>query len=395
VSEDRYRVLFEHSSDGHIVIQDGGIIDCNQAALDLIGCQTRAEMLDLHPSVLSPELQPDGTPSSEVAARVDALAYEKGFHRFEFMHQTVDGQPLPVEVTLNSVQLESGPALVAVWHDLREIKRREREQKRLADALQEANARMTRDLEAAAAVQSALLPHVLPDVEGLGIEWAFQPCDELAGDILDVFLLDPRHLAFYVLDVSGHGVASSLLSVTASHFLSPGEQGSFFRGGGTRGARRLASPMEIVERLNEQVKPRGGPVQFLTLFCGILDLDTRKLRFTCAAHPGAMRLSPSGDVQLLEHPGLPLGIMADVQYEEESITLEAGDRLLVFSDGIPEARNEAGEQFGLERLRAAVQSTRDRTLRDEVDAVVRDVRAWCAPHEPQDDISLLALELRP
>ena len=394
MSEDRYRVLFEHSSDGHLVIQDGAIIDCNQAALDLIGCTTREEMLDLHPSVLSPERQPDGTPSSEVAARVDALAYEKGFHRFEFMHQTVDGDPLPVEVTLNSMQLESGPALVAVWHDLREIKRREREQLQLSEALRDANERMTRDLEAAAAVQSALLPHVLPDVEGLGIEWAFQPCDELAGDILDVFLLDPRHLAFYVLDVSGHGVASSLLSVAASHFLSPGQQGSLFRGGDSTADACPVRPLEIVERLNAQVQPRGGPVQFLTLFCGILDLDTCELTFTCAAHPGAMRLSRAGDVQLLEHPGLPLGIMAEVEYEEESISLETGDRLLVFSDGIPEARNERGELFGLERLRAAVLSTREGTLRDEVDAVVDAVRAWCAPREPQDDISLLAFELQ-
>ena len=387
MNNDRYRVLFEHSSDAHFILKDGIFVDCNDAALQMFACDSREDVIGKNPAVLSPELQPDGTPSAAKVEELQSIARRNGFHRFEFMHQTLAGEELPVSVTLNCVEFADGPAQISVVHDLREAKRLERE-------LRSANERMSRDLEAAAAVQSALLPHVLPSVDGIELEWAFHPCDELAGDILNVFLLDPGHLAFYVLDVSGHGVASSLLSVTASHFLAPGRQGSLFRGGGADSS-VVPSPTEIAGQLNARLHSRGGPVQFLTLFCGILDLETRDLRYTCAAHPGALRLAQDGEVSLLEHPGLPIGIVADVQYEEGTTQLRCGDRLYVFSDGIPEARAPNGEQYGTERLTESLVDLFQVDLRDSVDSLVGQVREWCAPNQPQDDISLVAIEVTP
>ena len=122
-----FRVLFEHSSDAHLVFDDTGIIDCNNAAIAMLACEDKAEVLQLHPAVLSPERQPDGRLSMEKSVEMDGLARLHGYHRFEWMHRRMTGELFPVEVTLTPVVLASGGALLGVWHELTESKAREAE----------------------------------------------------------------------------------------------------------------------------------------------------------------------------------------------------------------------------------------------------------------------------
>jgi PAS domain S-box-containing protein len=225
---DRFRVLFEHSSDAHFIFDETGITDCIDATVRLLGAADKAHVLALHPPVLSPEYQPDGRRSLEKAREMDALARARGYHRFEWLHRKLDGEVFPVEVTLNAVEIGGKAALIVVWHDLTEIKRVEAELRQRTEELEAVNrklaatnARLKRDLRAAARVQQALLPAALPDTPPVRLAWAFRACEELAGDLLNIFLLDERHVGLYLLDVSGHGVAASLLSVAVSHSLTP------------------------------------------------------------------------------------------------------------------------------------------------------------------------------
>lgn len=126
-AEERFRVLFDRSTDAHLIFDGSGIIDCNKAAVEMLGCRDKREVLSLHPAELSPEFQPDGRRSLEKCVEMDALAYEKGFHRFEWVHRRMNGEEFPVEVTLNPVELAGRPALLVVWHDISERKRHERE----------------------------------------------------------------------------------------------------------------------------------------------------------------------------------------------------------------------------------------------------------------------------
>src|SRR5262249_49177953 len=143
-------------------------------------------------------------------------------------------------------------------HDLTQIKRTEAELRRRTGQLESANrelavsnARLKRDLQAAARVQKALLPVALPDAGPVRFAWAFRPCEELAGDLLNIYRLDDAHVGFYVLDVSGHGVAAALLSVTVSRLLSSHGPTSLLRlPPGAERAGELAPPREVVERLN-------------------------------------------------------------------------------------------------------------------------------------------------
>lgn len=126
-ANEKFRVLFEHSSDAHLIFDDGGIIDCNNAAVAMLRCRDKEQVLRLHPAVLSPEVQPDGQTSRAKSIEMDRLGRERGFHRFEWMHRRMDGEDFPVEVTLTPVQLSTGPSLLVVWHELTEIKQREAE----------------------------------------------------------------------------------------------------------------------------------------------------------------------------------------------------------------------------------------------------------------------------
>ena len=123
LAEERFRVLFEQSSDAHLLFDESGIIDCNNATVRMLRCRTKEQVLHIHPATLSPEFQPDGKRSMEKSVEMDRLAKERGYHRFEWMHQRADGDVFPVDVTLTPVTLNGKPTLLVVWHDITERKR--------------------------------------------------------------------------------------------------------------------------------------------------------------------------------------------------------------------------------------------------------------------------------
>ena len=128
-AEDKFRVLFEQSSDAHLLFHEqDGVLDCNDAALRLLGCLDRSELLGQHPATLSDEFQPDGRRSREKSQEMDANARREGFHRFDWWIRRQDnGVVFPCEVTLTPVDVAGSSVLLVVLHDLTERKRHEQE----------------------------------------------------------------------------------------------------------------------------------------------------------------------------------------------------------------------------------------------------------------------------
>ena len=126
-SEERFRVLFEHSSEAHFLVGPQGIIDCNQAAVQMLRCTGKAELLALHPMHLSPKHQPDGRLSAEKGGEMEAAARAHGSHRFEWTHTRCDGAEFPTEIVLTPVTLNSQQVILSVWHDLTEQKEAEQQ----------------------------------------------------------------------------------------------------------------------------------------------------------------------------------------------------------------------------------------------------------------------------
>src|SRR5262249_46610426 len=152
----------------------------------------------------------------------------------------------------------------------------------------------------------------------------------------------------YVLDVSGHGAVASLLSVAASHLISPVGDSGLLRGPHETAELgvRLTSPPEVATRLNSVFAGRPENEQYFTLLYGILNLDTPELRYVCAGHPGPIHLPFKGSARVVESSGFPVGIFEEATFEELRIPLGPGDRLYLDSDGLPDAMDAEGAPFG-------------------------------------------------
>jgi len=259
--------------------------------------------------------------------------------------------------------------------------------------LERVNKRMSRDLEAAAEIQKTFLPIPLVQVPGLEFAWCYRPCDELAGDGLNIIPLGGGKVGLYVLDVSGHGVSSALLSVTLSRLLSPPTEPSSIltRDRDAHDQIEITPPGEVADRLNRHFPYDSTTEQFATILYGVLDTSTGDFRHVSAGHPGPIHVPAGRKPLILETPGFPIGL-AEESYGEQHVHLAAGDRLCLYSDGLPDAMNPAGERFGDARLMDAIDRARPKPLREGIANLMAEITRWHGGETPQDDISILVVE---
>ena len=265
---------------------------------------------------------------------------------------------------------------------------------RLREKLQGANARMTRDLEAAARVQHSLLPDRAPAFAGVRFAWRFEPCDELAGDLLNIIRFDDHRVGLYVADVSGHGVPASLLSVAVHRSLSlHAEQSSVVaQRNEETGELTLAKPADVAASLNAIYPMESNGQHFVTLMYGILDRSTGRFEYVCAGHPGPVVCRPGEAPRSVDASAPPIGVIPDASYATSQVDLRPGDRLFTCSDGLLESRNADHALFGVEGLAAAIAATRDRSLDESVQRILDAASSWGSVFD--DDVTLLALEIR-
>ncbi len=260
--------------------------------------------------------------------------------------------------------------------------------------LENANAKMTRDLEAAARIQHSLLPAGDVKIADLEIAWRYLPCDELAGDFLNFFPLDDDHLAMYVVDVSGHGVASSLLSVTVARSMTRQvTTSSILARPDENGTTIVNPPAQVADELNHRFPMEDQGNLYFTMFYGVLNRKTRELRYVSAGHVPPVHVPAGGEPVLLPAEGFAVGWLEDIDMDEESITLNPGDRLFLFSDGVPEAMDKDLEELGDPRMLQAIAETKEKSIDEAVEHVKSVVDQWCQVNGPKDDVSILALEI--
>lgn len=285
LAEERFRVLFEQSSDAHLLVAEGGLIDCNPAAVAMLRCTEISEVLSLHPAVLSPEFQPDGRRSSEKHVEMDALAYAHGMQRFEWMHTRMDGAELLVEVTLTPVTLGSRPVLLAVWHDLTERKRTEEQIRDHAVVLefQKGELEMQKgELKRANVALEALA--TTDGLTGLKNHRAFQErlAEEVSrasryGTPLSLMLLDVDHFKRYN-DAHGHPAGDDVLR-TVGRILQAGARDTDIvaRYGGEEFVlvlpqTDLHGALIFAERLRAAVQNQPWPLRAVTASFGVASL---------------------------------------------------------------------------------------------------------------------------
>ncbi len=282
------------------------------------------------------------------------------------------------------VRIRAGERVVKLENDLEEQNKK----------LQEAYSRIREDLDAAVTMQRSLLPSRTLVVPGFRCEWIFTPCHYVAGDIFNIFQLNEHQIGLYILDVAGHGIPAAMLSVTLSKLLSPaaGQGNPLMRFIPDPPHYDITMPAEAVHTLNQLFQSKNDAMQYFTMIYGIVDTRQARLLLTQAGHPSPIYQPKEAKADLLGTGGFPVGMLPDVTYQEEELSLHPGDRLFFYSDGIPECLGKDGERFSVHRLMRLVDEWRDRPLCEVMAGIKQAIERWRGSGEFEDDITMLALE---
>lgn len=242
--------------------------------------------------------------------------------------------------------------------------------------------RLERELELAAQVQRNLLRQELPQFPDYGFAAYLEPARQVGGDFYDVLAIDEEHVGVLIADVADKGFHAALfMAVTRTLFLREG--------------RHSLSPAEVALAVHKGMfEIANNDEVFLTAFYGVLHRPTGKLTYIRAAHERPFLLRPGREVMALPGGDRFLGMMPDLTLHEETVDLEPGDRLIMFSDGVPDAVNEADEGYSNQQLAATIAACEQKSAAEIVDYLVKDVARWQGNAAPFDDLTLLVLEVK-
>jgi len=258
--------------------------------------------------------------------------------------------------------------------------------------LEEKQKSLEEDLKAAGLIQQSLLPSQECAIENAETAWSFMPCQKVGGDLFNFYQLDEDHWAIYIFDVSGHGVPSAMVAVSVSQMLRP-EVGLILKKSADSKSSEIVPPSEVLTRLDREY-PMERFDKYFTLVYFVFNAKTGSLHYSNAAHPPPIVLRANGSHELLQQGGTIVGLGGLLPFEEGAVTLHPGDKLFVYTDGITEYENSAGQMLGQDGLLSEFNRMRDRPIAEMVDSVLARIVEFGDGADPQDDVSLLGLEYK-
>jgi sigma-B regulation protein RsbU (phosphoserine phosphatase) len=254
------------------------------------------------------------------------------------------------------------------------------ENARLYERVARSEARLERDLQRAQEIQMHLMPGIAPAIPGLEAGLRFQPARELGGDLYDFLSYGKDRHVLATGDVSGKGAPAALYGAMASGILR------------SLAPQKLAPP-DMLGRLNLILLERKIEGHFITLTYAVWEPRTRTLRLANAGMPLPL-LVRKGQCRPIRAEGVPLGLLEHMQYQETTVTLEPGDLLALYSDGVVEAMNPKHEEFGPRRLEHVLRQNARRPPQEIVDAVFGEVGRFEEGRPPRDDQTLLLVKVK-
>jgi serine phosphatase RsbU (regulator of sigma subunit) len=255
--------------------------------------------------------------------------------------------------------------------------------KQLNHDLQVAQSRISADLDHAKTIQQGLLPQDLVGARGFSASARYIPADAVGGDYYDVFKISDTVYGIVVADVSGHGISSALIMSMVKVLLKTH-------------AFNQRSPQKTLETINQTFLTEIKTDNFVTLFYAILDTAEHKLRYTSAGHcPMLLLNKTTNKCTQIKADGLFLGIFPDMMLNETCYSYQPGaERLILYTDGLTEARNASDEMFDIVHLESAAVSSLDRQLDESAEFILSSQMAFCGFNRNfEDDITLLLIDL--
>jgi sigma-B regulation protein RsbU (phosphoserine phosphatase) len=239
--------------------------------------------------------------------------------------------------------------------------------------------RLEAQLEVARQVQLQLLPPRDPQLEGFDISAYNFPTEEVSGDYYDWVQVFDDQIGIVIADVSGKGVPAALLM-------------AFLRAS-LRAATHIGyAPHLSMSKVNYLLWESIERNQFVTAFYGILDATNRTLAYSNAGHSPALLMNADGTARFEVRGGVPLGMFRDTRYYEYYETIQPGQTLVLYTDGVTEAMNSSGEEYGTQRFVEAVRQSRDLSARGMIDFIHRDLATWTEGRGAHDDVTFFIIK---
>jgi phosphoserine phosphatase RsbU/P len=240
-----------------------------------------------------------------------------------------------------------------------------------------------KELETARQIQLSILPSAVPKMPGLDIAARYIPMTSVAGDFYDFIVVDEKHIGILVADVSGHGMPAALIASMLKIALSS-QVG------------HAADPAKVLLGLNEALC---GKFQhhFVTAAYVVIDMQNLTLTYAGAGHPPLLLWGGSEGVRSIEENGLFLGKFSFATYTSVVLPIKAGDRILLYTDGIPETTNPAGVEFGTDGFKPFLETEQSASADDFADRLLAELSRWSlrgASEELDDDMTIVAIHVK-
>ena len=316
---------------------------------------------------------PVGTTMTTTGKWIDSAVEQVGFDGAEFTRNTLIFSFLPKWLIFSVVAVISA-----------KIARRGREMVLEQKQLAEKNARIGTELQLATRIQADILPNLFPafpDRTDVDLYASMAPAREVGGDFYDYFLIDPNHLGLVVADVSGKGIPAALFMMASKILVKNCAM-----------AQSDPNPARVLEVVNDQICSNNREEMFVTMWFGILDLTTGILTAANAGHEYPAIRHPGGVYELYkDRHGFVIGGMEGLKYRSYEIRMEAGSRLFLYTDGLPEATDGAENMFGTERMLAALNTDPGASPERVLQNMRSAVNEFVGGAEQFDDLTMLCV----
>jgi sigma-B regulation protein RsbU (phosphoserine phosphatase) len=261
------------------------------------------------------------------------------------------------------------------------------------ERLQQAYDQIQHDLASAARIQRQMLPPTDRLISPFRTESLFLPAAQVSGDSFNFFQINHDLIGFYLFDVSGHGIQAALFSARLTSSLMPIAAVDRFDVDAGTPAAGFPGPGVFLSRLNARwVEPEAEMENYATIAYGTLDRRSGEVEIVLAGHPPPLVLRQGGGIETLGPGSLPFGMFPLVEYRSQRFLLHAGDRLVLYSDGVTECGNRDGELFGIERLQSALTASAGDSKLGLTRELEAQLQRWSDSLDFEDDVSVLVLE---
>ena len=284
-----------------------------------------------------------------------------------------------------NLPIKSNDEIGDLYNEIRSMQRRIVDGANKLTKITAERERVNTELNMATRIQASMLPNIFPafpDRKEFDLYASMDPAKEVGGDFYDFGMIDDNHLFMLIADVSDKGIPAALFMMSTKILIN-------YR------AKKGGTPAEIITDVNEQISMDNEEMMFVTVWMGILDLQTGIMQCTNAGHEYPfIRTKDEGFKVYIDKRGAMVGVNPEAVYENYELTFEKGDAIFVYTDGIPEAINASEEMYGMDKLEQTLNSIEDKEPEGILRAVKEDVDNFAQHTMQADDLTMLCVEYK-